>query len=104
AYVRIAIQDSTGESDAVQSLVEHLREAGYRNISVDNSWHEPLRVSRIVAQQGDNESATAIRTHLGFGEVRVESTGNLASDVTIQLGEDWLQKEASAETRSSSIF
>lgn len=103
AYVRIAIQDSTGESDAVQSLVEHLREAGYRNISVDNSWHEPLRVSRIVAQQGDNESATAIRSHLGFGEVRVESTGNLASDVTIQLGQDWLQKEASAETRSSSF-
>jgi LCP family protein required for cell wall assembly len=95
AYLRIAIQDSTGQPDAVQSLIKHLHEAGYRNISVDNSWKEPLRVTRIVAQQGDPHSASAIRRHLGLGEVRVEGTGNLSSDVTIQLGQDWLQKEGS---------
>ena len=71
--------------------------AGYRNIHIDDSWREPLRVTRIVAQQGDDGSASAIRRQLGFGEVRVESTGSLTSDVTIQLGEDWLQKQASSE-------
>jgi hypothetical protein len=97
AYLRVAIQDSTGNPEGVQALVGKLREAGYRNIHIDDSWREPLRVTRIVAQQGDDGSASAIRRQLGFGEVRVESTGSLTSDVTIQLGEDWLQKQASSE-------
>jgi hypothetical protein len=97
AYLRIAIQDSTGQPDAASSLIKNLQKAGYRNISIDNNWYEPLRVTRIVAQQGDPQGASAIRGHLGFGEVRVDSTGNLGSDVTIQLGQDWLQKEASSQ-------
>lgn len=96
-YLRVAIQDSTGQPRAVQSLLRSLQEAGYRNVFVDNNWKEPLRVTRIVAQQGDPHSASSIRRHLGFGEVRVESTGTLGSDVTIQLGEDWLQKETSSQ-------
>jgi LCP family protein required for cell wall assembly len=101
AYLRIAIQDSTGQPDAASSLIKNLQKAGYRNISIDNNWYEPLRVTRIVAQQGDPQGASAIRGHLGFGEVRVDSTGNLGSDVTIQLGQDWLQKEASSQQRFS---
>jgi hypothetical protein len=97
AYVRVVIQDSTGKPEAVESMVSTLKKAGYQNVSIDDSWKEPLRVTRIVAQQGDDGSATAIRSSLGFGEVRVESTGNLTSDVTIQLGQDWLQKQSSSE-------
>ena len=103
AYVRIAIQDSTGNSEAVQSLIRTLREAGYRNAAVDNSWTQPLRVTRIVAQQGDRDSASAIHRYLGLGEVRVESTGNLASDITIQLGQDWLQNEGPSSKRFSAF-
>ncbi len=95
SYLRVAIQDSTGKPEAVQDLVETLKEAGYQNISLDDTWREPLRVTRIVAQQGDSSSAAAIRKQLGFGEVRVESTGSLTSDITIQVGQDWLQKQAS---------
>jgi hypothetical protein len=97
AYLRVVIQDSTGKPEAVESMVSTLRKAGYQNVSIDDSWKEPLRVTRIVAQQGDDGSATAIRSSLGFGEVRVESTGSLTSDVTIQLGQDWLQKQSSSE-------
>ena len=92
AYVSVAIQDSIGSPEAVQSLIGKLREAGYRNVYVDDSWKEPLKVTRLVAQQGDDSSAAALRSALGFGDVRVESTGSLQSDITIQLGEDWLQK------------
>ena len=102
-YLRIAIQDSTGKPEAVQSLSEMLQKAGYRNVFVDTDWKEPLRTTRIVAQQGDNSSATSIRRHLGFGEVRIESTGSLGSDVTIQLGQDWLQQEASSQREFSSF-
>jgi len=32
-----------------------------------------------------------VHRYLGIGEVLVESTGALNSDITIQLGEDWNQ-------------
>lgn len=47
----------------------------------------------IVAQKGDHVNAEAICEVLGLGKVRVESTGNLYSDITIQLGQDWLKQQ-----------
>lgn len=90
--VRVAIEDSTRQDAAVQSLVNALDKAGYTNVEVGKAWNEPLGVTRIIAQQGDIESAEAVRQALGVGEVRIESTGTLESDVTIQLGRDWLRK------------
>lgn len=97
SYLRVAIQDSTGKPSAVQDLVSALKKAGYPNVAIDESSKEPLRVTRIVAQQGDDSSANTLRKALGVGDVRVDSTGNIESDVTIQLGEDWLQKKDSAK-------
>lgn len=93
ANLRVAIEDSTGSDRAVQALVNSLQESGYHNVYIAKPWSEPLDVTHIVAQQGDDNSAQLIRGALGLGEVRVESTGNLRSDVTIQLGKDWLQKQ-----------
>ncbi len=96
--VRVAIQDSTGsDSAALRPLIRSLEKAGYRNIYVTKPWSEPLEVSHIVAQQGDTQSAALIRDILGFGEVRVESTGNIGSDISIQVGQDWLQQKALLE-------
>ncbi|MEG4092708.1 LytR C-terminal domain-containing protein, partial [Microcoleus sp. Pol12B4] len=69
-------------------------QAGYRNVQVYKAWPEPLEVTTLVAQQGDIKGAQAIRQFLGFGDVLVESTGSLQSDVTIRLGKDWLEKKA----------
>jgi LCP family protein required for cell wall assembly len=87
--LRVAIQDSTEDPEAVQAMVKYLQEAGYRRIYLGDKWTEPLKVTRIVAQKGDDTSAATVRATLGVGEVLVESTGNLASDITIQLGQDW---------------
>ncbi len=92
ARLRISIQDSTNKSAAVTSLVNTLREAGYTNVFVDKPWAEPLTTTRIVAQSGDARTAQAVQSSLNLGEVRVESTGTLQTDVTIQLGQDWLQR------------
>lgn len=92
ANLRVAIADSTGSDRAVQSLVNSLQKSGYHNVYIAKPWSEPLDVTHIVAQQGDSNSAQVIRGALGLGEVRVESTGNLRSDITIQLGKDWLQQ------------
>jgi hypothetical protein len=90
--LRIAIQDSTGSNSSnLRPLINVLAKAGYRNVYVSKLWGEPLMVTHIVAQQGDGASAESIRNDLGFGEVRVESTGSLDSDVSIQVGKDWLE-------------
>ncbi|MEH2179814.1 LCP family protein [Nostoc sp.] len=96
--LRVAIQDSTGgDRSNLQPLIKALEKSGYRNIYLAKAWGEPLDVTHIVAQQGDGDSAESIRSTLGFGEVRVESTGNLASDISIQVGKDWLEQKSILE-------
>ena len=93
--LRVAIQDSTGgDRSALQPLIRALEKSGYRNVYIAKPWGEPLEVTHIIAQKGDGDSAESIRNMLGFGEVRVESTGNIGSDVSIQVGKDWLQNKA----------
>ncbi len=90
--LRVVIQDSTYDDVAVQSLLNSLYDTGYYNVQVGRSIERELYDTRIVAQRGDLESAASIQQFLGIGEVRVESTGNLDSDITIQLGQDWLNE------------
>ncbi|MGC1248939.1 MAG: LCP family protein, partial [Spirulinaceae cyanobacterium] len=92
ANITVAIQDSTGSSRAVRRLVEELQELGYNDVYIDKDWPEPLKVTRIIAQNGDNAGAAVVKADLDIGEIRVESTGSLRSDVTIQLGKDWLKR------------
>ncbi len=88
--IRVNIADSTNQTSTTTSLEGLLRRQGYRNVTIDRPWPEPLSITRIVAQQGDINGAEAVRKSLGFGEIRIESTGNLDSDITIQLGKDSL--------------
>lgn len=90
SQVRISIQDSTGNRQAVDLLIKTLQRKGYIDISVDKPWTEQLPVTRIVAQSGNALIAQVVRDSLNVGDVRVESTGILQSDVTIQLGKDWV--------------
>lgn len=92
AHATIAIQNSTGDTETavetIEKLIETLGGAGYGDIFIDQPWSEPLETTRIIAQQGDIDEARAIQAALGFGEVLVESTGSLQSDITIRLGTD----------------
>ena len=102
--IKIAIQDSLEDSEAVQAMVSSLRKAGYRRVYVSRNWSEPLEVTRIVAQGGDDRAAAVVRAALGVGEVLVESTGVLDSDLTIQIGADWHHKSSEVEEfRSSGV-
>ncbi|MGB7275352.1 MAG: LCP family protein [Geitlerinemataceae cyanobacterium] len=101
--LRIAIQDSTDEPYAIDDLVRQLEEEGYYNITIDREWNEPLAVTRIIAQQGDTESAQSLQEELGFGEIRTESTGSLESDITIQVGRDWLRQQPQTLEESPSL-
>ncbi|MGK7878754.1 MAG: LCP family protein [Crocosphaera sp.] len=103
--LRIAIQDSTEDPEAVRRMVNHLMEAGYRRIFVGDQWNQTLQTTRILAQNGDDLGAATLRADLGMGEVLVESTGNLGSDITIVLGEDWQNyfPDSSIQFQESSV-
>jgi len=90
--LKIAIQNQTGSKNInFRPLIERLQKAGYSRIYFAKSFGLPLGMTRIVAQQGDRNSAKLVRNTLQLGEVRVESTGNLNSDVSIQVGQDYLE-------------
>lgn len=90
----VVIQDSTGSTRReLRPVIRSLQRAGYSNVKISSPWSIPLEETHIVAQTGDGESAESIRSALGFGEVRVESTGSLDSDISIQLGQDWLKNK-----------
>ena len=86
---RIAIQNSLEDPTAAREMMRALRDAGYSRVYISRKWAEPLKVTKIVAQKGDTTPAKALQATLGVGEVLVESTGSISSDVTIQIGEDW---------------
>jgi len=98
--LRISVQDTTRRASPT-TLVAQLTQAGFTNSAIIDPVGEPLPTTRILAQHGDEKSAQAVRSLLGFGEVRVDSYGDLESDVTIQLGQDWLQHQATSSQRSS---
>lgn len=86
---QIAIQNSLEDPTAARKLLSILQEAGYNRAYISRKWDEPLQVTKIVAQKGDTTSAKILQATLGVGEVLVESTGSLQSDITIQIGQDW---------------
>ena len=100
--IRISVQNSTEDSETLQSALDMLRDAGYRRVSASKNWQDSLSTTRVIAQSGDDEAAEEVRSILGVGEVVVESTGVLQSDVTVQLGRDWerqLQKLIESDRR-----
>lgn len=102
--LRVAIQNATGEDDAnFQPLVNQLIRSGYRNVYIAKRIGKALEETRVIAQQGDQESAESMRSVLGFGEVRVESTGSIGSDISIQVGQDWLKNQPLLENQVDQV-
>lgn len=87
--MRIAVQNSTEDQQILQSALDTLREAGYQRVFATKNWQDPLPITRVIAQSGDDAAAKEVKSILGVGEVVVESTGELQSDITIQIGRDW---------------
>jgi polyisoprenyl-teichoic acid--peptidoglycan teichoic acid transferase len=103
--LRVNIQDTSYFPDATTRLIKRLNKAGYQNVHIDTSLKikEDLNTSQFIAQKGNPEVAEGLSQLLGFGEVKVDSSGSLYSDVTIKLGRDWLQKEQSYKSLNQKV-
>ena len=94
--LHIVLQNATSHPEASQRLQAYLTEKGFDNVSLAENWQPPKsipnyrqRQTQIIAQQGNLEGANRLHRLLGMGKVIPASTGDLDSDITIRIGEDW---------------
>jgi hypothetical protein len=91
--LRIAIQNATDNPELSYRVAQFLAEKNFRNVYFIKDWPDKLSQTQIIVQQGDLEGATTLRKNLGFGKVEASSTGDVESDLTIRVGEDWLNRQ-----------
>nr|WP_242025479.1 LCP family protein [Leptolyngbya sp. FACHB-36] len=90
--LRVAIQNASSQPDAAAQMRSHLAKLGFYNVYVASDWSDQQRQTQIVVQQGDLKSAEELKRLLGFGNIEADSTGDLESDLTIRVGEDWARQ------------
>ncbi|HEY9905871.1 MAG TPA: LCP family protein [Candidatus Sericytochromatia bacterium] len=90
--VRIAIQNATDNPEIGRRVARYLAEKNFRNVYIVQDWPDHLRQTQIIVQQGDLEAAAILKKVLGIGKVEASSTGDIESELTIRVGEDWLNK------------
>ena len=94
--VRIALQNATDQEGIVNRVASYLQ-----NNQLDQLYEiyflqdspQQLRQTEIIVQRGDLEAAALLKKALGLGIVEADSTGDITSDLTIRIGQDWLDKE-----------
>jgi LCP family protein required for cell wall assembly len=90
--LRIAVQNATGEDDVAVKVAQQLRDSGFTNVYVIADWPGQSRVTEVVAQRGNLDNAALVESVLGTGRAIAESTGDLNSDITIRVGQDWVDR------------
>jgi polyisoprenyl-teichoic acid--peptidoglycan teichoic acid transferase len=91
--LRIAIQNASGQPSAGNQFTKYLASQGYDNLYTLPDWDEQQQQTQIIVQKGDLQAAQAIKSVLGVGAVEAASTGDLESDITIRIGEDWAKTQ-----------
>ena len=91
--LRVALRDGVGDRQALNCLQFALQRAGY--VQARYAGREPLlgqSRTRVIAQNGDEGSADGLARVIKAPDVRVAATGVLGYDVTVVMGQDWVQR------------
>lgn len=92
--MRIVIQNASGDVAATQQLTRVLLEEGFTRVYRSLSWsakqaENTQPTTQIIVQRGDLEGAERLQNALTMGTIVSASLGDLHSDLTIRIGEDW---------------
>lgn len=87
----IAIQNASSDPQMGSQVAAYLQSQGFANVYLIEDWVEHQPQTQIIAQRGDLNSATMLESVLGVGQVVPASTGDLSSDLTIRVGDDWME-------------
>ncbi|NEP16304.1 MAG: LCP family protein [Leptolyngbya sp. SIO4C1] len=88
--LRIAVQNASSGYYTAQAVADYLQNEGFENVYIIPDWPEANQQTEVIAQRGDLDSAELVESILGAGEVAAESTGDIDSDITVRVGDDWL--------------
>jgi polyisoprenyl-teichoic acid--peptidoglycan teichoic acid transferase len=102
ASLRIAIQNPTPNTDAGNQLQTYLESKGSQGVYLSQNWLDRPRQTQIIVQKGDLKGAQFLQELLGFGNIVTDSTGDVGSDLTIRLGEDFNPATLKMENLSTS--
>jgi LCP family protein required for cell wall assembly len=92
--LRIAVQNASSDPDAVKEFMSYLVALGYSNVYQLPDWKDEQPKTQVIVQRGDLIAAKALQQSLKFGKVEATSTGDLESDLTIRIGDDWNTEKA----------
>jgi polyisoprenyl-teichoic acid--peptidoglycan teichoic acid transferase len=87
--LRIAVQNAAENPNAARRIANYLTEKGYQNVFTIEPWSEQENNTQVIAQNGQTKAAKTLRDLLAVGEVESASTGDIDSDLTIRVGNDW---------------
>jgi polyisoprenyl-teichoic acid--peptidoglycan teichoic acid transferase len=87
--LRIAIENATDNPELGTQMAAYLQSKGYSNVYVVQDATEPQADTQIIVQRGDLRSAATLKSMMGTGKVVSASTGDLESDLTVRIGNDW---------------
>ena len=90
--LKIAVQNASSTPTTAKTVAEFLRKKGFFNVSVVQDSPLKQRQSQIIVQQGDLEAANQLQKALGSGKIEASSTGEINSDLTLRVGEDWVKR------------
>lgn len=90
--LKIAVQNASNNPKTAKTVAEFLRKNGFDRVSVVKDWPDKQRQSQIIVQQGDLEGANSLQKVLGNGKIEAASIGEIDSDLTIRVGEDWVKR------------
>jgi len=90
--LKISVQNASSKPTTAKTVAEFLTKKGFFNVSVVQDSPEKQRHSQIIVQQGDLEAANLLQKELGGGKIEASSTGEINSDLTLRVGEDWVKR------------
>ncbi|PSN19386.1 LytR family transcriptional regulator [filamentous cyanobacterium CCP5] len=99
--MHIAVQNAAANPNVAAEMAQQLRSEGFHNVYVIQDWPATQAQTQVIAQRGDLDSARSLTSILGIGRAIAESTGDLQSDLTIRIGNDWLEADRQAPDEPS---
>ncbi|MGK7888265.1 MAG: LCP family protein [Leptolyngbyaceae cyanobacterium] len=95
--LRIAVQNASSDPEATDQLIRYLQGEGFTQVYSVSSPVETQLDTQIIVQRGSLQGAALVEQTMGQGEIVSASIGDLSSDLTIRIGNDWHLPESDEE-------
>jgi polyisoprenyl-teichoic acid--peptidoglycan teichoic acid transferase len=88
-HLKIAIQNASNQPQLTEKVIHYLKQKGFKNVYAVSAWPDTQRDTQILVQKGDRATGLELHKFIGLGKIDVSATGDLESDLTIRIGQDW---------------